>query len=90
MSWDSLELGTQEGRADALEEMNRRTADFHAVFGTEAGQRVLGYLREQTIERPICPAQAVDGAAFNALMAIREGENNFYRWIKAQFMKGKK
>lgn len=85
-SWDELKLSTEPTQPSP--EMRRLLTAYVAVAGSEEGKLVLEDLRKRTIEQPCAPAVAVDGAAFNALMGIREGENNLYRYIISMIKRG--
>lgn len=88
MSWEEMDALAQ-ALPQPNEEEQRLLADFVTVFGTEQGQRVLGYLEAKTIQKPNLPNQAADGQAMAYLSFMREGENNLYRWIMQQIKRGK-
>lgn len=88
MSWDELEQMAQP--VGMREDEQRLLADFRITFGTEEGQRVLAYLRADTIEKPNIVNYAHDGQAMANLSFVREGENNLYRKIEAMIKKGKR
>ena len=92
MTWEELEGESQKTKMaiQAQAEVEARmAADFCVVFGSDAGRRVLDYMENKTIQKPSMMNYAADGAAMSLLMAIREGENNLYRWILQQIKKGK-
>ena len=60
----------------------------NTLFSSPTGQLVLDGMRERYEERTTLPAQASDGHALAIMMAVREGENNLYRWIKSMIRKG--
>lgn len=67
--------------------------DFHALFSSELGQRCLGHMRRRTTEQPVFVTAlngsgALDGVAMAILSALRDGENNYQRWIELQVKRG--
>lgn len=88
MGWEALE-NDGKSRVSVSEAQKQLIADYAACFGTPAGVKVLEDLMGRTIEQPTMPGTALDGTAIQTLMAIREGENNLYRYIKSMIKKGK-
>jgi hypothetical protein len=86
-SWEELNA-TFKPDAEVEKEKRRLEQAYAELFSSETGQLIFEDLRNRTIEQPTTPQQAVDGAAFNALMALREGENNLYRYIKSMVRRG--
>ena len=67
---------------------NEKARDVFALFNTPLGQKVLGHLDELTVEKSIMPAVQQDGHMAAILMALREGENQMVRKIKAMIKTG--
>ena len=63
--------------AEALHQRAKR------LLGSADGQHLMHALRRRTIERPTFPATSNDGQSMALLMALREGENNLYRWLES-------
>lgn len=55
------------------------------TFATPDGAYVLEMLKARTISRPSFPADSAgaDGQAIALMMAVREGENNLYRYLES-------
>lgn len=51
------------------------------LFGTTDGQQILAALKARTVDRASWPASQTDGHAMALMMAMREGENNLYRYL---------
>lgn len=51
------------------------------LFSTKDGERVLQALEARTVRRASWPANQSDGHAMALMMAMREGENNLYRYL---------
>ena len=51
------------------------------LFQTRDGEQVLKALEARTISRASWPASQTDGQAMALMMAMREGENNLYRYL---------
>lgn len=85
MSWDELEALKDSGVAQAH---NPDDELFAALFGTELGQKVLDLMRQDTECNTTMPSHAADGVAMGMLMALREGENNYYRRICLRVKRG--
>ena len=53
------------------------------LFATPDGQTVMAALKARTVGRASWPASAnLDGHAMALMLAMREGENGLYRYIK--------
>ena len=53
------------------------------LFATQDGQTVLAAIKARTVARPSWPASGnTDGHAMALMLAVREGENGLYRYIK--------
>jgi hypothetical protein len=87
MGWEELEeKASVPGPAD--EAFSRKARAFHQFFTCPLGQEILEFIQEHTESKTTLPNQAADGSAMALLMAVREGENNLYRWIKHMIKKG--
>lgn len=51
------------------------------LLDTPDGAVLMAALAKRTVERPCMNVAAKDGTSMALLMAVREGENNLYRWI---------
>lgn len=60
-----------------------------AIFSSDEGKTLLQYLRQDTIEQPNLPSQAMDGIGMGYLMSVLEGEKNLCRKIERLIKKGK-
>ena len=87
MGWSDFESDA-EHQALENKQAEQDAATLHALFGSELGQRGLEIIRRRTEAVSTLPAQSVDGQAMALLMAVREGENNLYRWITSMTKKG--
>lgn len=74
---DDLEYTMDEGAQSEIAQI------YYIVFNTEGGKKVLEHLRQRTEEKPTMPQAAGDGQSLAMMMALREGENNLYRYIKS-------
>jgi hypothetical protein len=83
-SWDEIGAGPQTLPA----EDNGIAPLFTALFATPQGQRVLEAIEARTVAKPCLQQAFGDGVTTAICMAIRDGENNIYRWIKSQIKKG--
>lgn len=94
MSWSELnDIGAAPSDAEkeaAALEQSKVVTDFVLAFTSEAGRRVLQYLRANTIERPtfVQPGMGSDGLAMQKLQDMREGENNLVRRIERMLKQG--
>lgn len=90
--WDGLRAMAQEPQEleEARQKQERKERAFFQLFSSDLGQEVLGYMREDTIEKSTLPARAVDGQAQTNFQNVREGENNLYRKIVAMMKKGQR
>lgn len=87
MGWDELRSLSQQPGVEN-KELELMQSRFAALFGCDLGESVLEDFRLNTEAKTTLPGGAVDGEAMKTFMAVREGENNFYRWIKAMTNKG--
>jgi hypothetical protein len=87
MGWDELREMTQVHSVQNVE-FERKAVAIWSLFSTELGQEVLEIIRLHTEAKTTLPSQAADGQAMSILMAVREGENNLYRWIYDMIQKG--
>lgn len=88
MSWDELNGMSQSTIGG---DSGQRIAGLmHALFRTPEGQEVLEAMRQRTEGRTTMPQAVMDGQAMALCMAVREGENNLYRWIVSMIRKGER
>lgn len=52
------------------------------LFSTKDGEVFIEALRARTVLRPVFPSNGGDGQTIAMLMALREGENNLFRYIE--------
>jgi hypothetical protein len=85
--WDiHSELEVNEKEREAVEiKAKEVNAWFTKCFATEAGEKVLDYLKSHTLDKPcFLPGQSHDIGIW------REGQDNLVREILARIEKGKK
>jgi hypothetical protein len=79
--WDDIDEQAGLGEQDQPDDMNLLVAK---TFGTDAGQKVLAWMRDFYIERP-CWEPGAD----SSLGQWREGQNSVIRDIEARIRKAK-
>jgi len=81
--WDELEaLANNEGKPhDKNDDTNRLVL---RVFGTDEGQKLLGFLREQFLEQPVAVPGSTSDFAF-----YREGQNSVIRDLEARIKRAR-
>lgn len=87
MGWQDI-LNIESMVSMQNKELQREAEAINRLFTSPLGQEVLEIFRRRTIEKPTMPMQAPDGQVMQKFQDIREGENNFVRWIQSMIKKG--
>jgi hypothetical protein len=81
MTFDPFKGKTKVEDPAAQVEFNKAIAQ---VFSHPLGEYVLGYIRNRTIERSVCPPGCAEGYGY-----FREGQNDLVRQIEDAIKRGK-